>query len=231
MSCLKNFWLLTQNKEHNMTTASETSPVSLVSITPEAEKIMGYVARVSSPQNQGNDAVKLLRYCLRKGHWSVFEHAFMTLDIATTRMISAQIIRHRSFTFSEFSQRYAAVAPNIEIGELRRQDEKNRQNSTDDLDPELAESFTDQANILMDSVTGLYSEMLDAGVAKESARQILPMCAPTRIFMSGSIRNWIHYIDVRTEDGVQKEHKDIAEAVKAVFVDNLPVVASAKGWT
>jgi len=207
--------------------------VNLVTLTPDAEKTMAYVARVSNPNNQDNDNFSgLLRYCIKHQHWSVFEQAHMSLEIETTRAIAAQILRHRSFTFQEFSQRYASTndLPELSLPELRKQDKKNRQNSTDDLDPEVVEKLNKQMITLFSSAGSLYNQMLEQGVAKECARMVLPLCTPTRIYMTGSVRSWIHYIDLRSAHGTQKEHMDIAEECRTVFKDNFPVVSEALEW-
>lgn len=207
-----------------------TTEVKLVSITPDAEATMGYIARVSNPANQDNPNVAgLLSYCLRHGHWSVFEQATMTLEIKTTRAISAQILRHRSFTFQEFSQRYAEVE-RAEIPELRRQDTTNRQNSIDDLDDWVLEAYDTKIKSLFDEVYKIYDGMLSAGIAKECARMILPMCSPTTIYMTGNIRSWINYINLRASNGTQKEHMEVAELAKQIFVENLPIVSKALEW-
>ena len=187
--------------------------VKLVSITPDAEKMMAYIARVSNPSNQENEKYAgLLKYCIKHNHWSVFEQATMTLEIETTRAIAAQILRHRSFTFQEFSQRYAdtQLLETIELPELRRQDSKNRQNSIDDLDPKVVDTLNRQMNTLFSSAFALYNQMLEDGVAKECARMVLPLCTPTKLYMTGSCRSWIHYINLRSAHGTQKEHMDIA---------------------
>ena len=170
--------------------------VSLISITPDAEKTMAHIARVSNPNNQDNpNYAGLLRYCIKHNHWSVFEQSSMTLQIETTRAIAAQILRHRSFTFQEFSQRYAQSNElgEIELPDLRRQDLKNRQNSTDDLDPFVKQKLEAQMITLFSSAQSLYNQMIDEGVAKECARMVLPLCTPTKIYMTGSCRSWIHY--------------------------------------
>jgi len=209
--------------------------VSLVTVTPDAEKTMGYVARVSNPANQDNpDVSGLLRYCAKHNHWSVFEQAFMTLEIETSRAIAAQILRHRSFTYQEFSQRYAdstLLNKDIPLPELRRQDTKNRQNSIDDLDPFEVQTLQLQMQTLFDSSVALYKQMLERGVAKECARMVLPLATPTRIYMSGSCRSWIHYIQLRSANGTQKEHMDIANACKEIFIEQFPTVSQALGWT
>jgi len=209
--------------------------VRLITVTPDAEQTMGYVARVSNPANQENPNVAgLLKYCINHEHWSVFEQSFMTLEIATTRAIAAQILRHRSFTFQEFSQRYADSSllgfDKIPLPELRRQDTKNRQNSIDDLDDFTVQSLQMQMQTLFDSSMALYEQMLKRGVAKECARNVLPLCTPTRIYMSGSCRSWIHYINLRSAHGTQKEHMEVAEACREVFVEQFPVVSEALGW-
>ena len=207
--------------------------VKLVSITPDAEQTMAYIARVSNPSNQDNEKYAgLLKYCIKHNHWSVFEQSSMTLEIETTRAIAAQILRHRSFTYQEFSQRYAASTTlgDIDLPELRRQDEKNRQNSTDDLDPELVDKLNKQMITLFSSSKALYESMLKQGVAKECARMVLPLCTPTRIYMTGSCRSWIHYINLRSAHGTQKEHMEIAEACRKVFTEQFPAVSEALGW-
>jgi len=207
--------------------------VKFISITPDAEKTMAYIARVSNPKNQDNENFSgLLRYCIKHQHWSVFEQSSMTLEIETTRGIAAQILRHRSFTYQEFSQRYADsnLLGDIELPELRRQDSKNRQNSIDDLEPEVVEKFNRQMNTLFSSAFGLYNQMLEAGVAKECARFVLPLATPTRIYMTGSCRSWIHYINLRSAHGTQKEHMDIANACKKIFVEQFPTVSEALDW-
>ena len=208
--------------------------VKLVSVTPDAEQTMAYVARVSNPANQDNENYAgLLRYCIKHNHWSVFEQSFMTLEIETTRAIAAQILRHRSFTFQEFSQRYAdssLLSKKIPLPELRRQDTKNRQNSIDDLDQETIDLLTRQMDTLFSSSMSLYQQMLDRGVAKECARNVLPLCTPTRIYMSGSCRSWIHYINLRSANGTQLEHMRVAEACKEVFIEQFPTVAEALEW-
>ena len=207
--------------------------VKLVSVTPDAEQLMAYIARVSNPSNQDNEKYAgLLKYCIKHNHWSVFEQSTMTLEIETTRAIAAQILRHRSFTFQEFSQRYAASTAlgDIDLPELRKQDLKNRQNSTDDLDPKMVEKFEKQMITLFSSSKALYEQMLSQGVAKECARMVLPLCTPTRIYMTGSCRSWIHYINLRSAHGTQKEHMEIAEACRKVFIEQFPSVSEALEW-
>ena len=207
----------------------------LISVTPDAEKHIAYCARVSNPSNQGNDSFEgLIKYCIKHKHWSIFEQAFLTIELETTRAIAAQVLRHRSFTFQEFSQRYAdssLLMDKIPLPELRRQDTKNRQNSTDDLDPFVKQNLELQMQTLFDSSMALYQQMLERGVAKECARNVLPMCVPTRMYMSGSVRSWVHYIDLRSANGTQKEHMDLANACKAIFVEQFPVIAQALDWS
>ena len=207
--------------------------VSLLSVTPDAEKHIAYCARVSNPSNQDNDSFEgLLRYCIKHRHWSIFEQAYMTLEIETTRAIAAQILRHRSFTYQEFSQRYAdsTALGDIKIPDLRRQDTKNRQNSTDDLDPIIVDRLQRQMITLFSSAKNLYLQMLDAGVAKECARMVLPLATPTRMYMTGSLRSWIHYIDLRSANGTQKEHMDIANECKRLFTEQFPIIGGALDW-
>ena len=208
--------------------------VKLISITPDAENMMAYIARVSNPNNQDNpNYAGLLKYCIKHNHWSVFEQSTMTLEIETTRGIAAQILRHRSFTFQEFSQRYAdtnLIAEEIPLPELRRQDTKNRQNSTDDLPADLTIQLYSKIQDHFNAAQNLYKELLDAEVAKECARFVLPLAVPTRIYMTGSCRSWIHYINLRSDHGTQKEHMIIAEGCKEVFKQQFPSVAEALEW-
>jgi thymidylate synthase (FAD) len=209
--------------------------VKVVTVTPDAEKTMGYVARVSNPNNQDNPKVAgLLGYCIKHGHWSVFEQAHMTVEIETTRGLAAQILRHRSFTYQEFSQRYAdssLLGDTIPLPELRSQDTKNRQNSIDDVDPFINQDFQLKMQKHFADGMKLYKEMLDAGIAKECARFVLPLATPTRLYMTGSVRSWIHYINLRSGHGTQKEHMNIAKECKCIFAGQFPLVAEALGWT
>ena len=208
--------------------------VKLISVTPDAEKTMAFVARVSNPSNQNSESyAKLLAYCIKHNHWSVFEQSFMTLEIETNRGIAAQILRHRSFTYQEFSQRYAdtsLISEYIPVPDLRRQDTKNRQNSIDDIAD--YEKLTLQSKIQEHFAHSmqLYKELLAHGVAKECARFVLPLATPTRIYMSGSCRSWIHYINLRSANGTQQEHMDIALECKKVFSEQFPTVAEALEW-
>ncbi len=208
--------------------------VKLVSVTPDAEKTMAYIARVSNPKNQDNPSIGgLLSYCIQHQHWSVFEQSTMTLEIETTRAIAAQILRHRSFTFQEFSQRYAdtnLIAEKIPIPALRKQDLKNRQNSTDDLDEFVKQDIEMTITAHFNQAEKLYKRMLEAGVAKECARMVLPLATPTRLYMTGSCRSWIHYINLRSAHGTQKEHMDIAEGCRKVFTEQFPIVSKTLLW-
>ena len=208
--------------------------LKLIRVTPDAEQTVGYVARVSNPNNQENPKVSgLLSYCIKHGHWSVFEQAHMTVEIETTRGLAAQILRQRSFTYQEFSQRYADVSyirEDIPLPELRRQDTKNRQNSIDDIDPVTQQNFEIEMRKHFDQAIDLYKKMLHAGIAKECARFVLPLATPTRLYMTGSIRSWIHYIDLRSAHGTQKEHMEIAEGVRAIFAEQFPIISEALGW-
>lgn len=208
--------------------------VKLVSVTPDAEKNIAYCARVSNPNNQDNENIsKLLKYCIDHQHWSIFEMAFMTLEINTSRGIAAQILRHRSFTFQEFSQRYADAShltDSIPVPELRRQDHKNRQNSIDDLDGYKYNMYKTQIRELFAKSKHLYDLMIKDGVAKECARFVLPLATPTRLYMSGSVRSWVTYIQLRSGNGTQKEHMDIANRCKDIFVEQFPIISQALGW-
>ena len=207
--------------------------VKLISVTPDAEKHIAYCARVSNPNNQDNENIsRLLGYCIKHGHFSVFEQAFMTLEINTTRGLAAQILRHRSFTYQEFSQRYADtsfLSEQIPLFELRRQDDKNRQNSIDDITDEVRSKYNVLIREHFAKAKGLYDQMLKDGIAKECARFILPLATPTRLYMSGTIRSWIHYISLREKNGTQKEHMDIAKDCKKIFCKQFPTVAEALG--
>ena len=208
--------------------------IKLISVTPEAEKTIGYVARVSNPNNQENPKVAgLLKYCIQHQHWSIFEQAFMTVEIETTRGLAAQILRHRSFTFQEFSQRYAdtnLLADEIPMFDLRSQDLKNRQNSNDDVPQNKKQDLQEKIAEHFVQSMDLYNELLANGIAKECARFVLPLATPTRLYMSGSIRSWIHYIDLRSAHGTQKEHMDIAEGCRDIFKDQFPIIAEALDW-
>jgi thymidylate synthase (FAD) len=203
--------------------------VKLTHITPNAEELISYMARVSNPSNQTNTqtSARLIKYLIDHHHWSPFEMVNMCVEIETTRSIAAQILRHRSFSFQEFSQRYAEVVTSASIPELRRQDTKNRQNSIDDLDEVLKQNFQFRIGSLYSSCYGLYKDLIDAGVAKECAREVLPMAAPTKLYMNGTIRSWLHYCDLRTSNGTQKEHALIASQVQDLLYSQLPNVCEA----
>ena len=208
--------------------------VKLISVTPDAEKHMAYCARVSNPNNQENEKFSgLLKYCVKHQHWSIVEQAYMTLELNTTRGIAAQVLRHRSFTYQEFSQRYAdssLLASKIPLPELRRQDTKNRQNSIDDVDEFRVQKFEMLIQDHFSQAMDLYKNMLDEGIAKECARFVLPLACPTKIYMTGSVRSWIHYIDLRSANGTQKEHMDLALGAKEIFCEQFPAVAEAMEW-
>ena len=208
--------------------------VKLISVTPDAEKLMGYCARVSNPNNQDSDNyAKLLAYCIKNQHWSIFEMASMNLEINTTRGIAAQILRHRSFNFQEFSQRYAdttLLAEDIPVFELRRQDNKNRQNSIDDISDETKVKWNVQIREHFAKAKAIYDGMISDGIAKECARFVLPLATPTRLYINGNIRSWIHYIELRSSNGTQKEHRVIAEEAKIIFSEQFPTVSEALGW-
>ena len=203
----------------------------LVWITPDAEKLMAKIARVSNPANENNDATadKLLRYCIKHRHWSVFEMASMCVEIYTTRAISPQILRHRSFSYQEYSQRYAIPTDTFAtvLPDLRRQDDKNRQNSIDDLPSETLEYYQDKIDDHFRESVNLYESLLHSGVAKECARSVLPINTVTRLYMSGTIRSWLHYVDLRSDNGTQKEHMAIAGSVGEILDTELPNISRA----
>lgn len=208
-----------------------TKPVKSNLLEFSSEELMAYVARVSNPNNQMNTKTssKLLGYCIKNKHWSVFEHVNMTVEITTSRAIAAQILRHRSFVFQEFSQRYSQVV-NVEIYPARRQDIKNRQNSVDDMDEDTKEWFEGAQEGMANVAISLYKEALGKGIAKEQARFLLPLSTQTTLYMTGNIRNWIHYIELRSENGTQKEHADIANAIKKIFIEQFPAISDALEW-
>ena len=208
--------------------------VEAVNVTPGAESQIAYCARVSNPNNQDNENIeRLLKYCIDHQHWSIFEQAFLTVEINTTRGLAAQILRHRSFTFQEFSQRYAdtnLLGDTIPMFDLRSQDTKNRQNSIDDIGSKTKEIWEHRISQHFDQAIKLYNQMLDEGIAKECARFVLPLATPTRLYMSGTVRSWIHYIDLRSGNGTQKEHRDIAEECKKIFSYYFPTIAKALNY-
>lgn len=202
--------------------------VELVWSTPDAESLITKMARVSNPANENNQetAAKLLKYLIKHKHWSPFEMASMCVQIITQRDISAQILRHRSFSFQEYSTRYS-TAGFYDIPEYRRQDTSNRQNSIDDLPEEVVNGFRDRSMILLDQIYELYSEMIQSDVAKETARRILPLCTNTRLYMAGSLRSWIHYLQLRCDEATQKEHRLVALNIRRIFCQQFPVIAKA----
>jgi thymidylate synthase (FAD) len=207
--------------------------VKLISVTPDAEKLMSYCARVSNPNNQDSDNyAKLLAYCIKNKHWSIFEMASMGLEMNTTRGIAAQILRHRSFNFQEFSQRYAdttLLAEEIPLFELRRQDDKNRQNSIDDMSDEIRYKWNSKIREHFSKAKALYDGMIADGIAKECARFILPLATPTRLYVYGNIRSWITYIALREKHGTQKEHMIIAKECKRIFSEEFPIITESLG--
>lgn len=204
--------------------------VKLISVTPDAEKTMMYCARVSNPANQDSTNTKLLDYCIKNQHWSVFEMANIVVEIETSRAIAQQILRHRSFSFQEFSQRYAE-ANGQEVYPARSQDEKNRQNSIDDLPEEEKDWFLKAQELVNNAANDLYNRALERGIAKEQARFLLPLSTTTKLYMNGTVRSWLHYLDLRTSNGTQLEHKEIAEAIKKIFIEQFPNIAKAKEWS
>jgi len=212
-----------------------TQLAKLISVTPNAERHIAYCARVSNPKNQENDSFEgLLKYCIKNQHWSIFEHAFLTVEINTSLAIATQILRHRSFTFQQFSQRYAdstELQLEIPVPDLRRQDTKNRQNSTDDLGSDLKETMSLLIKKHFEESLNIYNLLLSQGVAKECARFVLPQATQTRLYMSGSVRSWIHYITLRSAHGTQREHMEVAEAVRCIFTCQFPAISAALEWT
>jgi len=205
--------------------------VELTWATPNAEELIVKMARVSAPSNQDNmdTAPRLLKYLIRNKHWSPFEMANMCVEIETTRAISPQILRHRSFSFQEFSQRYADTNElgSAVIPHLRRQDNKNRQNSIDDLSAEDITRYYRRISELYENAEHLYREMVSNGVAKECARSVLPLSTQTRLYMNGTLRSWIHYLQLRCEEGTQFEHRLIADAIKRIFCKQFPIIGEA----
>ena len=203
--------------------------VELVHSTPDGDNLIAYMARVSNPANQNNTetSARLIKYLLKHKHFSPFEMVSMCVKITTTRSIAQQIIRHRSFSFQEFSQRYAQVTANPVIPQLRRQDTKNRQNSIDDLDEFTVQDFEIKSQFVFAQCQKLYEEMLKAGVAKECARDVLPLGSETTIYMHGTLRSWIHYCDLRCGNGTQKEHMDIANGCRELIQQQFPLVFEA----
>jgi len=208
----------------------EEEAVKLIAITPKAEELIAYCARVSSSNQFNPDIAKLLKYCINHGHWSVFETPYITVEINTSRAISSQILRHRSFTFQEFSQRYAAVA-DFETYPARRQDSKNRQNSIDDMKLEDKTWFLDAQDSSQVFSAALYHDALDRGIAKEQARFLLPMSSKTKLYMTGNVRSWIHYLDLRCHIDTQKEHRDKALAIREILKTELPIISKAISWS
>lgn len=206
--------------------------VKLISCTPDAEKTLVYIARVSSNNQNNTEYAKLVKYLIDNNHYSPFEHAFLTVEIKTSRAVAAQILRHRSFTFQEFSQRYADVPeeqPDLLIA--RKPDVKNRQSSEGEADPKLVEKFLHMQDSIWDHCYGNYKSALAMGVPREQARMLLPLMCPTTIYMSGTLRSWMHYLQQRCDSHTQKEHRDIALKIRTLLADKFPVTWEALGWT
>ena len=205
------------------------SQVTLVHSTPNGDDLVAYMARVSNPDNQNNTETsdRLIKYLIKHKHWSPFEMVNMCVEINTTRSIAAQILRHRSFSFQEFSQRYAGVTAKPDTLVVRRQDTTNRQSSIDDVDPFSQQDFQIKAQQVYDLSYNLYNEMLEAGVAKECAREVLPLSTPTKLYMNGTLRSWIHYTDLRGANGTQVEHKVIADKCRELIELCFPLVSKA----
>ncbi|MEI6638781.1 MAG: FAD-dependent thymidylate synthase [Chlorobium sp.] len=197
-------------------------------LTPEG--LIAYCARVSSPHQETVDYQKLLAYCIEHKHWSIFEMVDMSVEIITSRAISPQILRHKSFQFQEFSQRYAK-AQEIERYQPRRQDSKNRQNSLDDLDDATKLWFAEAQERMASTALEQYNLALEKGIAKECARVLLPLATQTKLYMKGSVRSWIHYLEVRTDKSTQQEHREVALEIKKIFITQFPVTAAALGWS
>jgi thymidylate synthase (FAD) len=198
----------------------------------DLEGLIAYIARVSSSKQKNPSYAGLIKYCMSHGHWSILEMGNVCFEVKTSRMIAPQILRHRSFNFQEFSQRYSVVDESgIEIYDARRQDKKNRQNSIDDMDEETKKEWIERQKISWDRSYDDYKWALDKGIAKECARAVLPLQAKTRLFMNGTLRSWVHYIKQRSDPATQKEHRDIANLAKAHFLSKFPVISEAAGWT
>ena len=205
--------------------------VKLIHSTPDGDQLVSYMARASNPSNQNNTetSARLIKYLIKHKHWSPFEMVNMCVEISTTRSISSQILRHRSFSFQEFSQRYAQVTEHCQLPALRRQDTSNRQNSIDDLNPSMVDYFHSQIRQLYDQSELLYNAMLSAGVSKESSREVLPLATPTKLYMNGNLRSWLHYCDLRCSNGTQLEHQVIADQCKKLISQCFP--SCFAGWT
>lgn len=204
--------------------------VKFIHCTPNSEQIIGYCARVSSPNQENSEVAKLLSYCIKNKHWSIYEMATLCVEITTSRAIAQQILRHRSFHFQEFSQRYAKVT-DFEIYEARSQDLKNRQNSIDNLPENDKAWFKWAQKEVQQFCKEKYGEALERSIAKEQARFLLPLSTQTKLYMHGTLRDWIHYINLRSDKGTQLEHREIAEACKTIFIEQFPIISEALEWT
>jgi thymidylate synthase (FAD) len=236
MSVNQDANLITNTPNTDKTTLIFKPSARLISITPDAEKTITYIARVSNPSKQTNlNSERLIRGCINQhpSHWSIFEQASMTIEVEVQQAISAQILRHKNFCFQQFSCRYADAGllnKSIPLFELRAQDNTNRQNSTDTLSDEIKNKYLDKIEAHFTEAMNLYHDMINDGVAKECARFVLPVAFQTRMYITGNIRSWIFYIINRTANGVQKEHKDIAQLCKNIFIEQLPIVSAALSW-
>jgi thymidylate synthase (FAD) len=217
--------------EYLMKETAGTQEFDFIKNIQDVEGLIAYIARVSSPNQKNPKYSKLIKFCIDHGHWSILEMANITMEVKTTRAIAPQILRHRSFSFQEFSQRYSAVGDGYEEFGARRQDNKNRQNSIDDLSDDIKNQWKQKQKEVWDKSYENYEWALDNGIAKETARAVLPLQTKTRLFMNGTIRSWVHYINLRADAATQKEHREIAEEAKKILVKKMPVVAEAMGWS
>lgn len=204
--------------------------VKLIHCTPKAEKLIAYMARVSSPKQDNPSYENLIKYLITNRHWSPLEMAGLCLEITTSRAISAQILRHRSFTFQEFSQRYSQADLDFDYFAARRQDTKNRQNSIDDLSDDIQNWFLEAQEKVNHQAISLYCDALGKGISKESARFLLPLSTQTKLYMHGNLRSWVHYIELRSEKATQLEHREIALAAKDIFMEQFPIISKALEW-
>lgn len=215
-----------------MKEATETDGIDFIKNVQDLEGLIAYIARVSSSNQKNPSYAGLIKYCMSHGHWSILEMGNAAFEIKTSRMIAPQILRHRSFNFQEFSQRYQSVdSSGIELYVARRQDKKNRQNSIDDLSEEIKKEWEDRQLQNWKSSFEHYKWALDNDIAKECARAVLPLQAKTRMFMNGTLRSWVHYVNLRSDPSTQKEHREIAEAIKTELIKNFPIISEAAGWT
>lgn len=218
--------------QHLMKSVKDSSGADFISNIQGPEGLIAYVARVSSAKQDNPNYAGLIRYCMNHGHWSILETANACFEIETSRAIAPQILRHRSFSFQEFSQRYSSVDKSgIELFVARRQDKKNRQNSIDDISPAIKKEWSHRQHENWKRAFEHYTWALDNEIAKETARAVLPLQTSTKMYMNGTIRSWVHYVNLRSDPSTQKEHRDIANAIKKHFIKQYPVVSEAAGWT